>query len=61
MMKRLIVAAALALSCVAAQAGAYEKTLANGLRIIVQEDRRAPTAVHMVWYRAGSMDEVDGT
>jgi hypothetical protein len=22
-----------------------------------QEDRRAPTAVHMVWYRAGSMDE----
>jgi len=44
-----------------AMANPYEKTLANGLRVIVQEDRRAPTAVHMVWYRAGSMDEVDGT
>ena len=31
-----------------------------GLRIIVKEDRRAPTVVQMVWYRIGSMDEVDG-
>lgn len=44
-----------------ALANPYETTLANGLRIIVKEDRRAPTAVHMVWYRIGSMDEVDGT
>ena len=42
-------------------ANPYETTLANGLRVIVKEDRRAPTAVHMVWYRAGSMDEKDGT
>ena len=41
-------------------ANPYETTLANGLRIIVKEDHRAPTAVHMVWYRIGSMDEVDG-
>ena len=39
----------------------FETKLANGLRVIVKEDRRAPTAVHMVWYRAGSMDEKDGT
>jgi len=51
----------LALAAGAALANPHEKTLANGLRVIVQEDRRAPTAVHMVWYRAGSMDEVDGT
>jgi zinc protease len=44
-----------------ALANPYETTLANGLRIIVKEDRRAPTAVQMVWYRIGSMDEVDGT
>ena len=44
-----------------AWANPFEKTLSNGLRVIVKEDRRAPTAVHMVWYRAGSMDEVDGT
>ena len=39
----------------------FEYKLANGLRIIVKEDRRAPTAVHMVWYHAGSMDEHNGT
>ncbi|KFB67966.1 pitrilysin family protein [Candidatus Accumulibacter vicinus] len=42
-------------------ANPYEKQLANGLRIIVKEDRRAPTVAHMVWYRAGSMDETNGS
>ncbi len=42
-------------------ANPHEKTLSNGMRIIVKEDRRAPTVVHMVWYRVGAMDEVDGT
>ncbi len=36
-------------------------TLSNGMTLIVKPDRRAPTAVHMVWLRVGSMDEVDGT
>ena len=36
-------------------------TLPNGLTLIVKPDRRAPTAVHMLWLRVGSMDEVDGT
>ncbi|MEK7345492.1 MAG: pitrilysin family protein [Pseudomonadota bacterium] len=35
--------------------------LANGMTLWVKPDRRAPTAVHMVWLRVGSMDEVDGT
>ena len=39
-----------------ALANPYETTLKNGLRVIVKEDRRAPTAVQMVWYRIGSMD-----
>lgn len=38
----------------------FETSLANGLRVIVKEDHRAPTVVHMVWYRVGSMDETDG-
>lgn len=37
-----------------------ERTLANGLKLIVKEDSRAPTVVHMAWYRAGSIDEVNG-
>lgn len=44
----------------AAFANPFETTLKNGLRIIVKEDHRAPTAVQMVWYRIGSIDEVDG-
>src|SRR5512133_3797026 len=40
---------------------AEQFTLANGLTLIVKPDRRAPTAVHMLWLRVGSMDEVDGT
>jgi zinc protease len=44
-----------------AGANPFEHQLANGLRVIVKEDRRAPTVVHMVWYRAGSMDETNGT
>jgi zinc protease len=36
-------------------------TLPNGLTVIIKPDRRAPTAVHMLWVRVGSMDEVDGT
>jgi zinc protease len=43
----------------AAQAHTY--TLANGMTLWVKPDRRAPTAVHMLWVRVGSMDEVDGT
>jgi zinc protease len=35
--------------------------LENGLTVIVKPDRRAPTAVHMLWVRVGAMDEVDGT
>lgn len=38
-----------------------EFTLPNGLRLIVKEDHRAPTVVNMVWYRAGSIDEFNGT
>jgi zinc protease len=35
--------------------------LPNGFTVIIKPDRRAPTAVHMVYVRVGSMDEVDGT
>jgi zinc protease len=38
-----------------------ERTLANGLRVIVKEDHRAPTVVTMIWYKAGSIDEFNGT
>ncbi|WP_419248180.1 M16 family metallopeptidase [Seohaeicola saemankumensis] len=35
-------------------------TLENGMDVVVIEDHRAPVAVHMVWYRAGSADEPAG-
>ncbi len=44
-----------------AVANPYEHRLANGMKVIVKEDRRAPVVVSQVWYRAGSMDEQNGT
>jgi zinc protease len=44
-----------------AEIAAQEFKLSNGMRVIIQEDKRAPTVVHMVWYRVGSMDEQNGT
>ncbi len=59
-MKRLLFVLSLAVSTVA-HAEIVEQTLANGMRVIVKTDRRAPVAVSQVWYRAGSMDESYGT
>ena len=39
----------------------HEYTLPNGLKLIVREDHRSPTVAHMVWYKAGSVDEHNGT
>lgn len=39
----------------------FQATLPNGFTLWVKPDRRAPTAVHMLWVRVGSMDETDGT
>ncbi len=61
MTKKLVPLLALLVASVPALANPFDTTLANGLRVIVKEDRRAPTAVHMIWYRAGAMDEKDGT
>ncbi|MBU3725101.1 MAG: insulinase family protein [Burkholderiaceae bacterium] len=37
-----------------------DKTLSNGMRVLVFENARAPTALHMVWVKAGSIDETNG-
>ena len=44
----------------AAQAEVFERTLSNGLRVVVKEDHRAPVIVQQVWYKAGAMDETTG-
>ncbi len=51
---------ALALLPAISQAETHEFKLDNGMRIIVQEDHRSPVVVSQVWYRAGSIDEVNG-
>lgn len=56
----LIVLAATLLSCIA-HGKVEERVLSNGMKILVKQDRRAPVVASMVWYRAGSMDEVTGT
>ncbi len=61
-MKRIFYALGLAATLIApVHAEILEQTLANGLRVIVKTDRRAPVVVSQVWYRAGSMDESYGS
>lgn len=43
-----------------AESSIQEFKLDNGLKLVVQEDHRSPVVVSQVWYRAGSMDEVNG-
>ncbi|MGH9195615.1 MAG: hypothetical protein ACRD1T_07740 [Acidimicrobiia bacterium] len=54
---------AVALACPAAEVAAAEVrefTLDNGLKLIVQEDHRAPVVVSQVWYKVGSSYEHEG-
>jgi len=63
MMKRIILICALFMlgwSASAVHAAVFEKTLSNGLKVIVKENHRAPVVVQQVWYKAGSIDEVSG-
>ena len=42
-------------------ANPHEYMLANGLKIIVKEDHRSPVVISQIWYKAGSIDEKNGT
>jgi zinc protease len=44
-----------------AQAAIEQAHLPNGMTVLVLEDHRAPVVVSQVWYKAGSMDEFNGT
>ncbi|MDR1853612.1 MAG: insulinase family protein [Azoarcus sp.] len=57
---RLALATAALASAFTAQANPFETFLPNGMKVVVREDRRAPSVVHMVWYRSGSIDEPVG-
>ncbi len=59
--RTLLLAASVVLTPLWANAAQTEEfTLKNGMKIIVNEDHRAPTVAHMVWYRVGSVDERNG-
>lgn len=38
----------------------HDFKLANGLQVVVIENHRMPIISHMVWYRVGAIDEVNG-
>jgi len=44
----------------ASQAPVHETTLANGLKVLIQEVRSAPVVSFMVWYKVGSRNEGAG-
>ncbi len=41
-------------------ANPHEYLLDNGLKLIVKQDHRSPVVVTQIWYKAGSVDEVNG-
>jgi zinc protease len=53
--------AALCLAAAPGWAETVERTLDNGLKVIVKTDHRAPVVVSQIWYKAGSVDETIGT
>ena len=55
-----LLGAALSATSTPLLANPFEATLPNGMKLIVKEDRRAPSVVHMVWYGAGAIDEPSG-
>ena len=59
--RMMIAALGLALAPAAfAAAPVQEFTLANGLKVLVREDHRAPVVVSQVWYKVGSSYEPGG-
>lgn len=54
------IVAALGLSGAASASAPQHFTLENGLELVVIEDRRAPVATQMLWYRVGAADEPPG-
>lgn len=50
----------LPLPALAAEPQVHEYKLENGLKVVVQEDHRAPVVVSQVWYRVGASDEPGG-
>ena len=43
-----------------ALANPHEYLLDNGLKLIVKQDHRSPVVVTQIWYKAGSIDELNG-
>ena len=53
--------AVLALPFAALDEHSHHCMLKNGMKVIVKEYHSAPKVAHLVWYKAGSMDEQNGT
>lgn len=45
---------------VSSENGVHEYLLANGLKVIIKEDHRAPVVVSQIWYKVGSSYEHNG-
>ena len=57
---RIILLLALSQTSFANTLQTYEYRLGNGLKLIVQEDHRAPVVISQIWYKVGSSYEPDG-
>ncbi len=62
--KKVILTVNIALVCILFSlpsfASVHEKILANGLKVVIKEDHRAPVVTAQVWYKVGSSSEYGG-
>ncbi len=61
MCKRFLLAVLLVVASGAVSAEVHEHRLANGLKILVKEDHRAPVVVSQIWYKVGASYESSGS
>ena len=55
-----VIAAAFVVPASAAEQKVADYKLSNGLELVVIPDHRAPVVTHMIWYKVGAADEVNG-
>ncbi|UOP04624.1 M16 family metallopeptidase [Conchiformibius kuhniae] len=60
MKKSILTAVLLLAAALPAWAHTVRETLANGMTVVVREDKRAPVATVQLWYKVGSIDEHAG-
>lgn len=57
---RILICLLFGFCALSANATVQEYLLDNGLKLVVKQDHRSPVVIQQIWYKVGSMDEING-